>query len=267
MRGRLRDFYVAELRHAGYVSGLLSAARLAAGPHVFDASLYTARGFTTRRSLLAGDAGLTIDPLSSEGVRKALASAVSGAAVVNTILRRPAMRNHAAALYDAAQRDTYDDHYRQSVRYHAEEGRWPDSPFWQRRRGAPLPEPDAPRASPSGASVEFSPFEARPVSHLSVVTEAVVREQPVIEGAYVELRSVVVAPRYPRGLRFLSGVDVPRLLECVRTQGAVPDVLAAYRRTPGGRPTHHATEVRQVLARLCQDGVLRPTAPAGSRSG
>ena len=267
MRGRLRDFYVGELRHAGYVSGLLSAARLVAGPHVFDASLYTARGFTTRRSLLAGDAGLTIDPLSSEGVRKALASAVSGAAVVNTILRRPAMRNHAAALYDAAQRDTYDDHYRQSVRYHAEEGRWPESPFWQRRRGAPLPEPAAPPASPSGASVEFSPFEARPVSHLSVAPEAVVREQPVIEGAYVELRPVVVTPRYPRGLRFLSGVDVPRLLECVRMQGAIPDVLAAYRHTPGGRPTHHAAEVRQVLARLCQDGVLRPTGPAESRSG
>lgn len=267
MRGRLRDFYVAELRHAGYVSGLLSAALLVTGPHVFDASLYTARGFTTRHSLLAGDAGMTIDPLSSEGVRKALASAVSGAAVVNTILRRPAMRSHAAALYDTAQRDTYDDHYRQSVRYHAEEGRWPESPFWQRRRGAPLAEPAAPAASPSGASVAFSPFDARPVSHLSVAPDAVVREQPVIEGAYVELRPVVVAPRYPRGLRFLSGVDVPRLLECVQTQGAVTDVLAAYRRTPGRRPTQRAAEVRQVLARLCQDGVLRPTGPAGSRSG
>lgn len=265
-RGRLRDFYVAELGRAGYVSRLLSDARLAAGPHVFDASLYTARGFTTRYGLLVGDAGLTIDPLSSEGVHKALASAVSGVAIVNTVLQRPAMRRHAATLYDAGQRDTYDSHYRQSVRYHAEEGRWPESPFWQRRRGAPLPEPDAP-SSPSGPSVEFSPFAARPVSHLSVAPEAVVREQPVIEGAYVELRPVVIAPRYPRGLRFLSGVDVPRLLECVRAQGAVSDVLAAYRRTPGRRPISRTAEVRQVLARLCQDGVLRPTGPTGSRSG
>ena len=199
-------------------------------------------------------------------MHKALASAVSGVAIVNTVLQRPAMRRHAATLYNDAQRDTYDSHYRQSVRYHAEEGRWPESPFWQRRRGAPLPEPGAP-SSPSGASVEFSPFAARPVSHLSVAPEAVVREQPVIEGAYVELRPVVIAPRYPRGLRFLSGVDVPRLLECVRAQGAVPDVLAAYRRTPDRRPTSRTAEVRQVLARLCQDGVLRPTGPAGSRSG
>lgn len=269
-RGGLRKFYVDELGAAAYVSSFLTQARLVAGPHVFDASLYTARRFATRRSLLVGDAGLFIDPLSSEGVHKAMASAVSAAVVINTILQRPGMREQAAALYDTGQRETYDSHYRQSARYYAEEFRWPQHPFWQRRRRVPPPDRDAPQAPVGDAAVHFSPFDARPVTALGVSSDVVVREQPVIEGVYVELRPVVVAPRYPRGLRFLSGVNVPRLLECVRARRTVPDILEAYRHRPDRQldaPPEGPAHIRQVLARLYQDGVVTPATPDESRSG
>ena len=59
-----------------------------------------------------------------------------------------------------------------------------------------------------------------------------IQKQPVIEGSHVELRPAVVTPRYPRGLRFLSGVNVPTLLRCVQTRRAVPDILEAYQQHP-----------------------------------
>ena len=64
----LQRFYIEELRKAAYVSGFLADAHLPHPPQVFDASLYTARQFVAGRTLLVGDAGLFIDPLSSEGV-------------------------------------------------------------------------------------------------------------------------------------------------------------------------------------------------------
>jgi flavin-dependent dehydrogenase len=259
----LQRFYIEELRKAAYVSGFLTDAHLPHPPQVFDASLYTARQFVAGRTLLVGDAGLFIDPLSSEGVRKAMASAITGAVVVNTILQRPAMQSQAAELYEAGQRDTYHSHYQQSARYYAEEGRWPDRPFWQHR--CLRLEPDAVPAAPQQPAVTFSPFDSQPVSHLMVTPDLRIQEKPVIEGSYVELRPAVVTPRYPRGLRFLSGVNVPTLLRYVQTQCAVPDILEAYQRHPDGRQSPPA-QIRQVLAQLYQEGLLRPISPDESQS-
>ena len=259
----LQRFYIEELRKAAYVSGFLADAHLPHPPQVFDASLYTARQFVAGRTLLVGDAGLFIDPLSSEGVRKAMASAITGAVVVNTILQRPAMRSQAAELYESGQRDTYHSHYQQSARYYAEEGRWPDRPFWQHR--CPRLEPDAGPVAPQQPSTAFSPFDSQPVSHLMVTPDLRIREQPVIEGSHVELRPAVVTPRYPRGLRFLSGVNVPTLLRCVQTRRAVPDILEAYQQHPDGRQSPPA-QVRRVLAQLYQEGLLRPISPGESQS-
>ncbi len=259
----LQRFYIEELRKAAYVSGFLADAHLPHPPQVFDASLYTARQFVAGRTLLVGDAGLFIDPLSSEGVRKAMASAIAGAVVVNTILQRPAMRSQAAELYEAGQQDTYHSHYQQSARYYAEEGRWPDRPFWQHR--CLRLEPDAGPVAPQQPSTAFSPFDSQPVSHLMVTPDLRIQEQPVIEGSYVELRPAVVTPRYPRGLRFLSGVNVPTLLRCVQTRRAVPDILESYQQHPDGRQSLPA-QVRQVLAQLYQEGLLRPISPGESQS-
>ena len=129
----LEQCYLSALQKAPYVSGFLQDARLAWPPRAFDASWHTASAFAGERFLLVGDAGLFIDPLSSEGVHKAMASAITGAVVVNTILRRPAMTRHAISFYEETQRTTYDSHYSQSARYYQEEGRWPDHPFWQKR--------------------------------------------------------------------------------------------------------------------------------------
>ena len=132
----LADFYTSELGKAAYTSSLLQRAQISIPPRACDASLYTATTFATEQALMVGDAGLFIDPLSSEGVHKAMASAITGAVVVNTILRRPWMRSQAIAFYHERQQQTYDVHYQQSVAYYREERRWSEHTFWQRRAGA-----------------------------------------------------------------------------------------------------------------------------------
>ena len=69
------------------------------------------------------------------------------------------------------------------------------------------------------------------------------------------MREVVIAPPYPRGVRFLQEVCVPVLLRQVEMYTGVADILTAYLNTPEG--THCRPEaVRQVLARLYQENVL-----------
>ena len=252
--GRQR-MYTQELSKADYVPSFLNEATLAVPVRVFDASLYTSNTFITDRTLSVGDAGLSIDPLSSEGVRKAMASSITGAAVINTMLRRPSLISHAKDLYTTTQEDIYKQHYDQSRRYYGDENRWPERPFW-RSRSTRLEQATVSKDIP-GPATGFSPFDARPVSRLVLADGATVQSRPVIEGSYVELRAVVTSPRHSGGIRFIAGVDVAALATCVQKHGDVTDCLEAFRREKH-RGADDLSKVRRALAQLCQEGILKP---------
>jgi flavin-dependent dehydrogenase len=85
--------------------------------------------------LAVGDAAATFDPLSSQGIYKALRGGIYASyALFNSFQKRPTgLAQYAAILGEelAAYRATWAAYYQQ-------ERRWPDSPFWQRReRGQP----------------------------------------------------------------------------------------------------------------------------------
>jgi hypothetical protein len=88
----------------------------------------------------------------------------------------------------------------------------------------------------------------------------------VIEGPFVELRRVVVAPHRPRGIRFLNGLDVAPLLEIVRARASISEVIAAYQKHPAG-VGKRSEHVMRVLLDLCREGVLERLEPAEIQSG
>jgi len=266
-RTGLPEFYRAELQQAPYISAFLASAHLFHPPQVFDATWYTASDFAGGCFLLVGDAGLFIDPLSSEGVHKAMASAITGAIVTNTILKRPTMTPHAIRFYNESQQSTYESHYTQSAQYYQEEQRWLDHPFWRIRTFREVQSPGSRVQSPKSSSIR-NPQSAIPnpqrISSLRIAPEVTIEPRPVIEGTFVELRDVVVAPRYPRGVRFLLNVNVPRLLTIVARHSAVAEVITTYLALSQAEQTPPES-VRQVLARLYQEGILvssNPTATA-----
>jgi flavin-dependent dehydrogenase len=80
--------------------------------------------------LAVGDAALAFDPLSGQGVCKALESGLSAGRAIDDCI---AGRN--ASLQDFAVRaeESFDGYMRTRVKYYAQEGRWPTSAFWRRR--------------------------------------------------------------------------------------------------------------------------------------
>ncbi len=81
--------------------------------------------------LLAGDAAMTWDPLSGQGVCKAMESGIRAADAVDRALGGD------EGGFDEYARWTYAsfaDYLKTRCRYYNAEQRWPDSPFWQRRQ-------------------------------------------------------------------------------------------------------------------------------------
>jgi flavin-dependent dehydrogenase len=258
----LAAFYLSEIKKLSYVSQFLATADLPAAPRVSDATLYTSREFAGRRFMLLGDAGLFIDPLSSEGVQTAMASAITGTAVINTILKRPTAAASALAFYRDAQNNAYSTHYRQSAEYYDQECRWPGSTFWRKRSGL-LASVLSPGASGDGAGAAIKPPSE--VSHVRVAPHARIERRPVLEWPYVETREVLVTDSNARGLRYLHNVCLPALLREIKKKPAVTDIVAGYLGRREGRNADSGM-VRAALVRLYRDGALIAIAPREIRS-
>ncbi len=87
--------------------------------------------------LAVGDAASTFDPLSSQGMLKALRSGIFGAYAVGDLLAKG--DEAGIRRYRQFVDGEFQGYLRTRAKYYADERRWPESEFW-RRRHAPAPE-------------------------------------------------------------------------------------------------------------------------------
>jgi len=84
------------------------------------------------RWLAAGDAGISFDPLSSQGLLHALFSGLAAAEAAHSCI---AGDSDAVPRYRRLMNSIYQAYRRRLDFYYASETRWPSAPFWQRRGG------------------------------------------------------------------------------------------------------------------------------------
>jgi flavin-dependent dehydrogenase len=85
--------------------------------------------------LAVGDAALSFDPLSSQGLLNGLFTGLAAAEAANRYLRGAA---HALTEYLQVIRGIRDAYQRHLALWYAAETRWPEAPFWQRRHTSRL---------------------------------------------------------------------------------------------------------------------------------
>lgn len=86
--------------------------------------------------LAVGDAAMSFDPLSSEGISKGLEWGKRAAAVVAALCQG----DHSATQAYQTDIDTaFAEYLEIRQRYYASEQRWSEAPFWRRRQGPPTP--------------------------------------------------------------------------------------------------------------------------------
>ena len=134
--------YLERVRASELVGPLLTPARQAGPLTAHDATWIRAERFVEDGVLFAGDAAATIDPLTSQGVYKALRSGVVAASVVNTALHRPKDAALALDHYAEVQAELADA-YGAVARTFYRASPYADAPFWRTRIRADAAAPDA----------------------------------------------------------------------------------------------------------------------------
>ncbi len=225
-RGRpSRDVYLAEIAKTRAFKQVLATASLVSGPSGWDASTYYAAEYAGEGWLLAGDAGSFIDPLSSAGVKKALASGWLAAIVVNTYVRTPAMRAPALAFFSGRERDIERHHTAESRIFLAAAAREHDHPFWARRAA------DVEAASGDAEAVRqaFEELKTSEAFRMRVSERLSIEPRPLIEGNEIRLAPHVIERDFPP-TRYLHGIDMVAVLELAPGVSQVPDLFEAYAR-------------------------------------
>lgn len=240
---RLTMAYDAELRKTRHLSTLLAGATRRSPVRSLDASLYGAERFAGPGFLLVGDAGSFIEPLSSFGVKKALASAWVAAVVVHTCLTKPEMSETALEFFDARERRVHASYQRQSARFFHEAAETHAHPFWAGRFtdadvtaleaiGDDTVDVVALREDPE-VMAAFGALKVAPAIRLRPTGVLRSDRRPAIQGNEVVLEPRIVSPALPGapdGVRYLRGVDLPALVAMAADHGQVPDLFEAYNR-------------------------------------
>jgi flavin-dependent dehydrogenase len=222
----LADAYQTEIANTAQLASRLRGASLER-VWACDASLYFANRYAGPRFLLAGDAGSFIDPLSSFGVKKALASAWLGAIVVHTRLGHADREMLASDFFSDWERRVYATHLRRSRDFARAACAEHASGFWISRADVEIDasaaaddvdvahDPDVQRA--------FEAFKAASRIDLTLADGIRFARRPVVRG-----REIVLEDALADGMRFVGNVDLVMLARMAGEHHDVPDLFDAY---------------------------------------
>jgi hypothetical protein len=185
--------------------------------------MYHASRYADDNLLLVGDAGSFIDPLSSAGVKKALASGWLAAVATHTSLVKPAMRATALAFFEHRERDVFASFRRMTDRHLAEAAAGHEHPFWSDRAV------DVSGVEES-AQAAFERIRTAPDLRLAVAPTTRTAERPAVSGNEIVMALHLVRDGGPEIARHAFNVDLILLVELVPQHSTLEELFAAYNR-------------------------------------
>jgi 2-polyprenyl-6-methoxyphenol hydroxylase-like FAD-dependent oxidoreductase len=239
-----RDLYLAEIAKTSQFAAILGDAELLGRPVGWDASMYFSERYAAVEDsgddwLLVGDAGSFVDPISSAGVTKALASGWLAAVVAHTCLVRPALRSVALDFFHRREQEVYAGLARQTRQFLGLAAGGHAHPFWTGRSGTVDADAATADLSPARLSRDpsvaaaFERIRAAPAIALGPPGDLTIEPRPAVSGLEIVLERRIVSARYPAGVRFVCDVDVVTLIDLASAHTQVPDLFDACVRQSG----------------------------------
>jgi hypothetical protein len=254
--------YDRQLGRAGWMRARVALpARRVGRAWACDATPWCATDIVGDGLLRVGDAASFVDPLSSYGIKKALASAWLAAVVVNTALADPAMAAPACSLYELRERAMYRALMSRSALLAASAAESTGDRFWAARSdledtsdAADADEdPTRAAASPERLRAAFDELKRRDRVTLCASAGLERALRPVVEGDRIALREHLCAGVLHAPIRYLHNVDVVELVRLAPEHDDVAALFAAYART--ARPVPFP-DFLAALTTLIAGGVL-----------
>ena len=232
--GSALDVYQSEIGKVRALADLIETGHLTDGPWGADASPYIASSYAGRDFLLVGDAGSFVDPLSSFGVKKALASAWLAAITAHTALSSPAMRDEALAFFNRREHGLVASAATSSARFAADAAVETRHPFWLARAADArddelddAPDP-ATLAKDAGVLAAFDDLRRRPEIRLLQGSEVRVAPRAAVRGRDIVMDDHLFLPAWPIGLRYLRSVDLVELTRLAPQHRDVGELYTAF---------------------------------------
>ena len=196
------------------------------------ASPYRARAYAGKRWLLVGDAGSFVDPLSSAGVKKALASAWLAAVAVHTGEKRPWMRADAFEFFSNREHEIEQHLSHESRTFLAEAASGHTRPFWDERSD----DPERRRDQNDDIRRALESVRSRDSWQPRVSPSISIRKRPIVRGHEIVKEPHVVSKEHPRGIRYVRSIDIVAILELAPATKQVPDLYESYVQRAGPAP-------------------------------
>jgi flavin-dependent dehydrogenase len=232
--GSSADVYRAEIAKTHVFRSITAEASMIEGPRGFDASPYRASAYAGERWLLVGDAGSFVDPLSSAGVKKALASGWLAAIAVHTAIVNPSMRAHAFEFFSAREHEIEQHLSRESRRFLAGAATGHHHPFWDERSD----DGEGEAADADEIRRALHELRGRESWRPRLGSATSVQPRPCIRGREIVLEPHIVSPQQPGGIRYVRGIDMVALVELAPGVRQVPELYETYVRKAGPASLH-----------------------------
>ncbi len=220
-RSAIHSTYLEILGRSRLIGSVLVDARLNE-IRICDATCRAAETHAELGYLRVGDASLKLDPLSSQGVPVAIASALQAAVIANTMLRKPQSSSMAINFYDDRQRERLGAHIRKSASLYNKVASHFSSQFWKERSASHEPEPGE----------HLSPVAAlRTDGIIELASSARFEEAAVIEGDLVVQRLGLRLPEWRAPIAYLGPVAIAPLLQSTTFSRSLAAIIIEWRQS------------------------------------
>ena len=188
--------------------------------------------------LLVGEASFSLDPLSSQGVRSAMGSALHGAIALNTLIRRPHHAHEASQFVQMRQQEAVAYHSQWAAERYAQAASQFGTCFWRERARIAIPQADQPPTIP---------ITLKRDSLLQLASGTQVVKMPCVEGNFVVPGRAVQSPRLRRPIAYLGGLSLPMLLDHLESPRTPSSLLSTWAKLAG---CNKAAELLEAVLRL-----------------
>ncbi|MFA6153122.1 NAD(P)/FAD-dependent oxidoreductase [Mesorhizobium sp.] len=221
--------------------GHLAAAPLANPVTVCDASPTIVEPCVDDHFVAIGDAAFTIDPLSSQGMTKAIVSAEQGAIAANTLLQQSGRHGAAKRFHLDRTREAPDWDRRASAAHYARQAAVTPTPFWLSR-------------AEGMAQARHRQADCPPLAQTALIFDAAASfaPEPVIRGQMIDEETALHHPRLARPIAFVGNVPIGALLADLPRSMTAAELVQLWSTVIGDRAA------MRLLKQLWDDAVLVP---------
>lgn len=190
-----------------------------------QASSYVDKVPITEQYIKVGDAAYTTDPISAQGVTKAIKSAVHASKVIHTLLQRPSSRKDAIAYYQQSIQRDVQQHGQWMHDFYAKQQIF-KTPFWQQYN-----------RSPKASIIEELHSKLQPQDLLIMHPNLLLVKKPVLGIHFIEMQTAVSFDPNKESFAFIDNLPIVPILQLVHQQTVHESVNLLYKHYPDIHPT------------------------------